>query len=418
MHFLHRPAALLTLTLLALSLAGCPLEDGNLPDCRRASSESRDARWQTDIRCTVEQLKGRHPNASTITETPAFRDAASQLERDVPQLSTEEIIAGLKSLVARFNDVHTAISAPPFLLPASPVRFEAFDDGVFAVQVPKEAAAAAGKELLTINGLALADVFDALADLEPDETPAMRPYRTATLLSKPGLLWARGLAGEAGRSLATLDGYSESLSIDVANAGAEVANAPDTADMAVSFTDRDRNYWATTVPELRLLYIQYNLCFQDLAYPVQNLAADVRALLESGDVDRVLVDLRYNPGGISSVMRSLKNVLAASPVVSNGGLYVAIGPATYSAALTNAIELRDELDAVLIGNPTTERANHYGDVLFFTLQNTGVQLRVSSTFLELDPGNDGALEPDITLPRLGTDFVNGIDPVFEWLRVN
>ena len=48
----------------------------------------------------------------------------------------------------------------------------------------------------------------------------------------------------------------------------------------------------------QVYYIQYNVCQEDPALPMEDFAAQVQADLEAGGYSRVLVDLRNNGGGM------------------------------------------------------------------------------------------------------------------------
>lgn len=411
-------ARLLAILLVLGTLPGCPDDSADGKPCRSVDG-GRDARWRADIDCALSLIDAHHPAPYAYVAEAGYDAAAQSLKDAVPRLSTAEIIAELMIMVSFANDIHTRLHPSPMLLPAAPVKLQRFDDGIFATRVPMSDAAAVGDELIAVNGLAMNDVLHALAPLSPAETPAMRADESTELLVFPALLQARGVASDASYSLVSLAGGSE-MSIESGTTVTEFAVAPDpeSANLPLSFTNRDRAYWAEVVPELRLLYVQYNLCFEDGMYPMETLAMNVGEMLDAGGVDRVLVDVRYNPGGIARVIDPLKSVLASKAVAAGMPVHVAIGPRTFSAAIQNAIEFREELGAVLIGNETTELANHTGNVRFFVLPNTGNTLSVGSVMLENEPGNDGALAPDIALPRLGTDYVNGVDPVLEWFEVN
>jgi hypothetical protein len=68
------------------------------------------------------------------------------------------------------------------------------------------------------------------------------------------------------------------------------------------------------------------------------------------------VDLRFNPGGDSSVINPLTGGLKARAALRSK-LYVLIGPGTASSAQDAAIQLRRDLHATLVGEPTREAPN-------------------------------------------------------------
>jgi hypothetical protein len=149
-------------------------------------------------------------------------------------------------------------------------------------------------------------------------------------------------------------------------------------------------------------------------YPFSTFVDDVVTLLESEPVDRVLIDLRNNLGGDSSVMNPLIAALAESRPGVNGDIYVAIGPNTFSSAVLNAAQLKRELGATILGSQTGERVNHFGELETHVLPNTRTVLTFSTRHFALSPDGDGPLVPDVRLPYRGTDFLRGIDPVLDY----
>jgi C-terminal processing protease CtpA/Prc len=69
---------------------------------------------------------------------------------------------------------------------------------------------------------------------------------------------------------------------------------------------------------------------------------------------------------------------APNPLLFKGKVYVLIGPNTFSSANMLANTIQDYQLAQLIGSPTGEYPNDYGEVLYFTLPNTKISFGTSS----------------------------------------
>ena len=122
----------------------------------------------------------------------------------------------------------------------------------------------------------------------------------------------------------------------------------------------------------QVYYIQYNVCQEDPALPMEDFAAQVQADLEAGSYSRVLVDLRNNGGGSDGVIWPLLSVLRQ--------------------------EMDDGTEVVgLIGEATSK----YIDL---------------GTLLDADAGRGvESLEPDIAVPQTMADTLAGRDTAVEWL---
>jgi C-terminal processing protease CtpA/Prc len=169
-------------------------------------------------------------------------------------------------------------------------------------------------------------------------------------------------------------------------------------------------YWYEYLSDSRVLYIQYNTCQND---PKQSMTDFARGLFASADarpVDRAIVDLRFNGGGDSRVINPLKSGLRSR----HYPVFVLIGDGSFSSAQDNAIEMRRELNATLVGEPTGEKLNSYGEVRQLKLPNSGLRIRYSTEFFRMQKHGDAdALYPDVAAPRTLSDFLAGRDPALD-----
>ena len=86
---------------------------------------------------------------------------------------------------------------------------------------------------------------------------------------------------------------------------------------------------------------------------------------------RLVIDVRQSHGGdfIRFQTYLLKELKKRTVFHRQGSLYVIIGRSTVSAAMFNAIELRKELNAILVGEPTGSKPNGYSENDEMTLPN-------------------------------------------------
>jgi C-terminal processing protease CtpA/Prc len=110
-------------------------------------------------------------------------------------------------------------------------------------------------------------------------------------------------------------------------------------------------------------------------------------------------------------MSPLKKTLSAHAGLK-GRIFVLIGPGTFSSAILNAIELKQQ-GATLVGEPTGGGAGHYGEVKILTLPNSKLAVRYTSKFFSAPKGLDGSsLQPDLPAPTTLTDALSGRDTAF------
>jgi len=98
-----------------------------------------------------------------------------------------------------------------------------------------------------------------------------------------------------------------------------------------------------------------------------------------------------------------------------GGMYAIIGPRTFSAAMVNALDLRNELDATLVGEPTGARPNAYSEHGDFVLPNSGLRVSYSTRHYRFGADSATAVDPDRRIEPDWQDFRSGRDPVLDWI---
>jgi hypothetical protein len=145
-------------------------------------------------------------------------------------------------------------------------------------------------------------------------------------------------------------------------------------------------------------------------------------------ISNVIVDLRGNGGGNSAVaneflkyidvdtyrtwdsdirfgwylLRNRDKVVnnPQKPEIFNGDLYVLTDTFTYSAAMDFAMLIGDNDIGTLVGEPSGNLPDSYGDILFFQMPNSDLVIRIShKKWYRIDPEKaHEALTPDVVVP--------------------
>ncbi|HEY6401570.1 MAG TPA: S41 family peptidase, partial [Blastocatellia bacterium] len=152
--------------------------------------------------------------------------------------------------------------------------------------------------------------------------------------------------------------------------------------------------------------------------PFNRFAADLLKFMDQNPVERVVIDLRLNGGGNSAIFDPLIKALSRRRHVSKqrgqqGKLFVLIGRRTFSSALLNAVELKEETKPILVGEPAGQRPNFYGEVETMRLPYSRLRVHYSTRFFKTMDGDPPALAPDIEVEPSSSDYMSGRDPVLE-----
>ena len=120
--------------------------------------------------------------------------------------------------------------------------------------------------------------------------------------------------------------------------------------------------------------------------------------------------MRFNSGGSSLQGTRFANRL--KKLDKSFKSYVIIGNRTFSSAIINTIDFEKKLDAVLVGEPTMGKPNHYGEVRSFVLPNSKIGIRYSTKhFIFLKDKDPDSIYPDYRISTEFEDFINGKDTI-------
>lgn len=211
------------------------------------------------------------------------------------------------------------------------------------------------------------------------------------------------------------------------------------------------NYDYQLFPEYNICYLQFNKCVNAPDYPFPSFLDDMFAKMEEGDIKTLVVDVQYNGGGSSQLCDQLflhlyplnkmkffttylrfSNLMAMynpkiaevkknwegdghvdelyqmpapkiptdfqQPKLFEGQVVFVMSKKTYSSAgmlLTNA---RDHHVGTIIGTTSTFSPSHYGEILPYSLPNTGVLGSIACKFFarpDTATVDDTCMQPDV-----------------------
>jgi uncharacterized protein (TIGR03437 family) len=172
-----------------------------------------------------------------------------------------------------------------------------------------------------------------------------------------------------------------------------------------------QNYWYTYIASTRTLYFVYNQCVDLPSHPFSQFTQELFGVFDASPVDRLIIDLRNNTGGNSSVINPFLTGLQARQSRFAGGTkkIAIIGRRTASSAELNAISLKGQPYTVLIGEPTGGKPNSYGNILTLTLPNSGASVSYSTQYFS-SPITTDSLMPDRSVVFYSRDAFARHDP--------
>ena len=357
-------------------------------------------KWREDLTFALEKLPEVHANLYHRLGRDELEGAVVQLGARVPSMTHYEIIVELARIIASVEDGHTRLTIPQgpgvdffqghsktpppnhpqMVFRQYPIRLYLYSDGLFVQRVGKEHARLSGARVLKIGTMSAEGAIEAVAPVVQRDNELQLENLLPTRLVMPEAL------------LTTWNGRPSSWRPPRGRRYVELAPLPggESVDWVDARTDstpsylRDPtdNFWFEYLEDTRTVYFQYNEVYDKEDESIPEFADRLFGFIEENPVDKLVIDLRFNPGGDNSLNQPfLHGLIRCSKVQRIGQLYTIIGRGTFSAAMMFAVDLERHTNTIFVGEPTGSRPNHYGDSRKLRLPNSGITIRASITLL-------------------------------------
>lgn len=431
------PKPRLPLVLLAVCALACPAPSS-------AGTVLTTEQWRADLRFLAEELPKRHRNAFFKTPRADFERAVAELDAKIPSLQDHEVLVGLVRLVAMLGDGHSRITLPVapdvafdrthtttppvndlrLALHHLPVRIASFPEGLFIRSATPAHRDLIGSRVLEIGKEpAEAALQKVRAVVHADNEMGFRLF-APTRLTIPEILHAQGVSDDPRRTRLVLEdpaGRRREVVLDPLDpAPAPVpifVEAREVAPQPVPLWERNlqQAWWLEVLKPSRTLYVQINQVNDAGAESLASFARRIEENLAT-PVDRLVLDLRHNPGGDNSLNRSLLlAVLRNEKIDRFGHFFVLIGRETFSAAQSLVNDLEHLSSALFVGEPTGSSPSAYGDSRKFQLPHSGLTVRASSVYWRDWSADETRpwTAPDLAIEITARDCFANRDPVLE-----
>ena len=399
------------------------------------SKLSRDEGWRYDLAVLAGEAR-RKGFLVRRTVTPEQLDAkVRELHDQIPRLTDWQVVLGLMRLMVFLDDGHTALWSfgdNPYFGTAVPLQFLWFEEGPAIVSADPKYADLVGAEVTAIDGHAPPEVVAAMtpyANRDRGNAHLPRLY-TAYAMRHSTLLHALGIAAHPDALTLTVRDRSGATRTAVVAADAThpniwnvKPNPPEWVRYASSLPDpplylrnMEKPYWFEYLPEKKTVYFAYNQVVPDASEPIETFVSRLFRFIDGHEVDKLVVDMRWNNGGDTFVGQPLLRALLANRKVNQPGkLFVIIGQRTYSAAQNMATYFERFTDAIFVGEPTGSAPNFIGEEDPVVLPYSKLMANVSHLYWQSSWPRDERmwLAPEVYVPPTWADFRAGRDAALE-----
>jgi hypothetical protein len=356
----------------------------------------REDGWLFDIAFFEQEFRRRAPAPYAVLSSDELDEAISWLQANVPNLSDAGILLELTRLLVALQDGHAYVLPAPEradLLAALPLGFFRFAEGFFITAASPAYAALAGKQIVAIEGRQIGEIAEQIVtDLPTDNAQwpgELAPFR----MRETNTLHAMGLCAQADRLTLSVMDAAGARSDHLVIADSEFPTAalgrnfpfPDhwvspldhLPQKPLYLRDLRTPFWYDVLPELDAVYLQINAVRDGDAETLAAFTGRFFAMLEATVPRRLIIDIRMNKGGNTTLEWPFLHRLIASPLNARGRLFGIIGRRTFSAAQNFATYLDLHTQVIFAGEPTGSKPTFNGESVEFQLPWSGTRVNIS-----------------------------------------
>lgn len=371
--------------------------------------------WIEDIDYLAGELSKRHVVFNYITDEDEFYRKIEALKKDVPKLNDDEIEVELSRILASIGVAHTGLV--PNIEYYFPIKLYWFEEGIYLINTTEEYKEALNTKLIRINGMEIDEIVDAVSTVISTENDAWLKYQVPSYIRYSDILYGLGITDtkeSATFTFENLDGKAFDIKINSISDFNRIEFIVEADGEPNHFlNNKEEYYWYEYLPEHKTVYFQYNQCFEIEEKSFSDFNEELFDFIDNNSVDKLIIDLRNNTGGNSSVFEPFLEEINKYPNLNNKeNLFVLVGRETFSSGVFNAAQLFSSTNATFIGETMGGELNLYGDTLSLKMENSGIYFYYSTKKFQW-VYNRTTLIPIKTVDYTIDDYINGIDPAME-----
>ena len=315
-----------------------------------------------DIIFLYDFLEENHPD---FNNTIKKEEAEQILNRNIRQSEDESPASfyySLCEIAAIPHDSHTQVGMDEKMvsdLKILPIGFDRFEDELYIVMASDGYEDLIGKKVVSVNGYAFEEILDAARMAIPNDNDV---YLAKSLYGNHMRIYQfyEHLGILQNEDIITIE------TEDMEKTDIHPLPYTDAAELEFSYLQRaipptlnpSSAYSAMFLDDPSAILINYHACMQMENFPFLSFCNQVLDLISENGYKSIVIDLRYNKGGDSRIISPLVEGLAKLKEQNDIAVYVLIGEDTFSSAIMNAEEMKNKLDATLVGMLMCHKVTH------------------------------------------------------------
>ncbi|HEY8559132.1 MAG TPA: hypothetical protein VIL74_01930 [Pyrinomonadaceae bacterium] len=375
-------------------------------------------KWRADLRFLATELPKKHKNAFHRITRAEFEKQIAELDRRLPDLSDDAIVVEMSRIVSRIGDGHTSLGWWG-VYPRVPLELFWFGKELRVTRAAAAYPRLNGARVTKIGGVAIEKIYERSREyISPGESEQFTLSASADLVTFPVFLKNLGLTNDLEKAVyefVDLRGRRFSLELRTQPRGAvkdwivPYKNAP------LYLQNPEKPFFFEYLKDAKTVYVNFKWYPRRAEF--RKFSAELFDFVDKNDVGKIVFDLRQNGGGDFTRGRDffIKPLKERKKFLERGRLFVITGRVTYSAGMTNAADFRNDLGAILVGEPTGARPVGYMENRGFNLPNSHFPVSYSIEFYKFSETDTPGITPDRRIEPDWRSFLAGRDPALEWI---
>lgn len=379
--------------------------------------QSKD-KWREDLRFLASELPKKHKNAFNRISREQWNALVAALDAQIPTLSDEAIILGMSRIVSRIGDGHTGLGWGR-LFPRLPIRLFWFGKELRVIQVSKDHPDLIGARVNKIDGRSVDEMYEiSRGYISEGESEEYVLNSSQLLFTYPVFLKIAGVGKLDDRAtLEFIDRRGRKSSTTVSalanDANVEWLEAYQSAPLFLQKAALP--FYYEYLKDAKTVYVNFKW------YPrrpeFKKFSKELFDFVDKTDVEKLVFDFRQNGGGDFTRGRDyfVKPIKERKKFLERGHLFAITGRRTFSAGMTNSADFRNDLHAILVGEPTGARPNGYQENRGLSLPNSRLQVSYSIELYKFSEADTPGIIPDKLIVPDWKYYTAGRDPALEWV---
>jgi hypothetical protein len=403
-------------------------QDSEVTKDNRINLNLTNSQWLQDIDSLDHYIRNNHINPFYHNGEQGYLQLFYQAQIYIKNTNKPDsnIINGyIEKLVAYTGDGHSYVVGRANRYGDYPFFLDYFDEDMHIISINENYKHLLGAKIIAFDNTNVAEAKRLIEPFSPSVNTSSIKRESIYLYRHPGLLFAAGISKSAEQVKLTLqltngDRVKQTFYNNSSN---EIrwARLQENEGLSIPLYRQkaEKRQWIKYLPDSNSLYLHYGIVVEKDKGDIRKLSQDLVKAIDKHQAEKLIIDIRHNPGGDSHFNASLIDVISKHKNINQPGkLFILTGSNTFSAAINFAGNMEMRTKAIFMGEKVGDSSSFPGESgpqASFKLPNSSIvaNLSFSEWNATFDYDQRDAVGLDIPVTMSFTDFITGQDPVLQ-----